>query len=104
MKKGSQQQFSTHRAGIERIIPTVSSLFLVQLKWSARLSVLKHCGITRKTLHGMGVMELKSLLSTLHEDTSSVVTELGRRGKKMSSTFIPKKPWTPENIAKQCEK
>jgi hypothetical protein len=82
MKKGSQQQFSTQRAGIERIIPTVSSLFLVQLKWSARLSVLRQCGITKKTLHGMGVMELKTLLSTLHSDTSDCVTELGRRGKK----------------------
>jgi hypothetical protein len=70
------------RAGIERIIPTVSSLFLVQLKWSTRLSVLRQCGITKKTLHGMGVMELKTLLSTLHSDTSDCVTELGRRGKK----------------------
>jgi len=83
MKTNCAKQSTEVRAGIERIIPTVSSLFLVQLKWSARLSVLKHCGITKKTLHGMGVAELKTLLLTLHEDTSSVVTELGRRGKKM---------------------
>jgi hypothetical protein len=79
MKKGSQQQSIGQRAGIERIIPTVSSLFLVQLKWSARLSVLKHLGIGGRCLRNMRITELRTLSLLLAEAMTQVTQESGRR-------------------------
>ena len=79
MKKDCATQFSTQRAGIERIIPTVSSLFVVKLKMSADLNVLKALGISSSYLHDMGVKELKTLLESLHDATTRATQELGRR-------------------------
>ena len=67
------------RAGIERIIPTVSSLFLVRLRMSAELNVLKALGINSSYLHDMGAKELKTLLGSLHDATTRATQELGRR-------------------------
>ena len=84
MKKDCATQFSTQRAGIERIIPKVSSLFLVRLKMSAELNVLKALGINSSYLHDMGARELKILLGSLHDATTRTTQELGRRsGLKM---------------------
>jgi hypothetical protein len=67
------------RAGIERISPMVSSLFLVQLKWSARLSVLKHLGIGGRCLRNMRITELRTLSLLLAEAMTQATQELGRR-------------------------
>ena len=80
MKRDSQQQYSGQRAGIERIIPTVSSLFLVKLRMSADLNVLKALGITKSVLHDMGVRELRILSGLCQDATSIVASESARRG------------------------
>jgi len=77
--KNSQQQFSTQKAGIERISPTVSSLFLVRLRMSANLSVLKHLGIGGRCLRNMRITELRTLSLLLAEAMTQVTQESGRR-------------------------
>ena len=79
MKKKCVKPSTEARVGIERIIPMVSSLFLVKLKMSADLNVLKALGINSSYLHDMGAKELKTLLESLHDATTRATQELGRR-------------------------
>ena len=79
MKKNYVKQLESPRVFIHHT-PTASSLFHATLKVSARMCVLKHLGITKTILHDMGVMELKTLLSLLHDATSLATEELSRRG------------------------
>ena len=69
----------------EAVSLTALSPFHATLKVSARLSVLKPCGITKTILHDMGMAELTTLYNTLVHDTSVVGKEIVRRqshGKK----------------------
>ena len=77
--KDSQKASFTQKGDIKPIISTVSSLFLVRLKMSAELNVLKALGINSSYLHDMGAKELKTLLESLHDATTRATQELGRR-------------------------
>ena len=78
MKTKSVNQLDAPRVFIHDT-PTVSSLFLVRLRMSAELNVLKALGINSSYLHDMGAKELKTLLESLHDATTRATQESGRR-------------------------
>ena len=78
-KNGLQMPSIEKRVGLNLSTLMESYLFLVKLKHSAELSVLKQLGISSKVLRSMGVMELKTLSRILGASMLEVDKEIQRR-------------------------